>query len=45
MSNFIKRNISISLPVKGKEERQATREPLVNGWLFSDPKVCEFESY
>jgi perosamine synthetase len=44
MSNFIKRNIPISLPVTGEEEWQATREPLVNGWLTSGPKVREFEA-
>lgn len=34
----------ISLPVTGEEEWQATREPLVNGWLTSGPKVREFEA-
>lgn len=43
MSNFIKRSIPISLPVTGEEEWQATREPLMNGWLTSGPKVREFE--
>jgi perosamine synthetase len=43
MSILIKRNIPISLPVTGEEEWQATREPLVNGWLTSGPKVREFE--
>lgn len=43
MSNFTKRNIPISLPVTGEEEWQATREPLINGWLTSGPKVREFE--
>lgn len=38
-----KRNIPISLPVTGEEEWQATREPLINGWLTSGPKVREFE--
>jgi dTDP-4-amino-4,6-dideoxygalactose transaminase len=38
-----KRNIPISLPVTGEEEWQATREPLVSGWLTSGPKVREFE--
>lgn len=43
MINNIKRNIPISFPVTGEEEWQATREPLVNGWLTSGPKVREFE--
>lgn len=44
MSSIIaKRNIPISLPVTGEEEWQATREPLINGWLTSGPKVREFE--
>lgn len=43
MSNFKKRSIPISLPVTGEEEWQATREPLMNGWLTSGPKVREFE--
>jgi len=43
MSFIEKRNIPISLPVTGEEEWQATREPLVNGWLTSGPKVREFE--
>lgn len=38
-----KRNIPISLPVTGDEEWEAVREPLVNGWLTSGPKVREFE--
>src|SRR5687768_12964103 len=38
-----KRNIPISLPVTGEEEWQAVREPLMNGWLTSGPKVREFE--
>jgi len=38
-----KRTIPISLPVTGEEEWHATREPLVNGWLTSGPKVREFE--
>jgi perosamine synthetase len=37
------RNIPISLPVTGEEEWQAVREPLMNGWLTSGPKVREFE--
>lgn len=43
MSIITKRNIPISLPVTGEEEWYATREPLVNGWLTSGPKVREFE--
>lgn len=44
MSSILaKRNIPISLPVTGEEEWQATREPLINGWLTSGPKVREFE--
>ncbi len=43
MSILTKRNIPISLPVTGEEEWQATREPLVNGWLTSGPKVRVFE--
>ncbi len=38
-----KRIIPISLPVTGEEEWQSTREPLINGWLTSGPKVREFE--
>jgi perosamine synthetase len=38
-----KRNIPISLPVTGEEEWQATREPLMSGWLTSGPKVRQFE--
>jgi dTDP-4-amino-4,6-dideoxygalactose transaminase len=43
MSKLTKRNIPISLPVTGEEEWYETREPLVNGWLTSGPKVREFE--
>lgn len=39
----MKRNIPISLPVTGEEEWQATREPLMSGWLTSGPKVRQFE--
>ncbi|MBX9850847.1 MAG: DegT/DnrJ/EryC1/StrS family aminotransferase [Cytophagaceae bacterium] len=38
-----KRNIPISLPVTGIEEWEAVKEPLINGWLTSGPKVREFE--
>lgn len=43
MSLFEKRIIPISLPVTGEEEWLATKDPLVNGWLTSGPKVREFE--
>jgi len=43
MDTKIKRNIPISLPVTGEEEWQATKEPLMTGWLTSGPKVREFE--
>jgi perosamine synthetase len=39
----MKKNIPISLPVTGEEEWQATRDPLMCGWLTSGPKVREFE--
>lgn len=38
-----KRNIPISLPVTGLEEWEATKEPLMSGWITSGPKVREFE--
>ncbi|WP_282875419.1 DegT/DnrJ/EryC1/StrS family aminotransferase [Pseudomonas peli] len=38
-----KRNIAISLPCTGEEEWQATREPLMSGWLTQGPKVAAFE--
>jgi len=43
MSEVEKRNIPISLPVTGEDEWQATREPLMTGWITSGPKVREFE--
>lgn len=43
MAGTAKRNIPISLPVTGEEEWQATREPLMSGWLTSGPKVRQFE--
>mgnify|MGYP006094001165 FL=1 len=43
MSGVEKRHIPISLPVTGEEEWQATREPLMTGWITSGPKVREFE--
>ncbi len=38
-----KRNIPISLPFTGEEEWQATKEPIMTGWLTAGPKVREFE--
>ncbi|MDO8967502.1 DegT/DnrJ/EryC1/StrS aminotransferase family protein [Algoriphagus sp.] len=38
-----KRNIPISLPMTGIEEWEATKEPLLSGWITSGPKVREFE--
>lgn len=38
-----KRNIPISLPHTGEEEWQATKEPIMSGWLTAGPKVREFE--
>jgi len=37
------RQVHISLPSTGEEEWQATREPLISGWLTQGPKVAEFE--
>lgn len=37
------RNVAISLPSTGEEEWQATREPLLSGWLTQGPKVAAFE--
>lgn len=37
------RQIQISLPSTGEEEWQATREPLMTGWLTQGPKVAQFE--
>lgn len=39
-----KRSIQISLPSTGEEEWQATREPLISGWLTQGPKVAAFET-
>lgn len=39
----MKRNILISLPVTGEAEWQATRDPLMEGWITSGPKVRAFE--
>lgn len=43
MSLVEKRNIPISLPVTGLEEWEATKEPLMSGWITSGPRVREFE--
>ena len=44
MSSSIEpRKIAISLPATGEEEWQATREPLMSGWLTQGPKVAAFE--
>lgn len=37
------RVIQISLPSTGEEEWQATRAPLMSGWLTQGPKVAQFE--
>lgn len=37
------RKIQISLPSTGEDEWQATREPIMTGWLTQGPKVAEFE--
>jgi perosamine synthetase len=38
-----KRNIPIALPSTGEEEWQATRAPLMEGWLTQGPRVAAFE--
>lgn len=38
-----KRSIAIALPSTGEEEWQATREPILSGWLTQGPKVAAFE--
>jgi perosamine synthetase len=38
-----RRSVRISLPCTGDEEWQATREPLLSGWLTQGPKVAAFE--
>lgn len=38
-----KRNIPIALPFTGEEEWQATRAPLMEGWLTQGPRVAAFE--
>lgn len=37
------RKIPIAIPSLGEEEWQATREPLLSGWLTQGPKVAQFE--
>jgi len=36
--------IQIAQPSTGEEEWQATREPLMSGWLTQGPKVAQFEA-
>ena len=43
MSQITKRQIHISLPSTGEEEWNATREPIMSGWLTQGPKVAAFE--
>lgn len=38
-----KRIVQISLPSTGEDEWQATKEPLMSGWLTQGPKVAAFE--
>ena len=38
-----RRNIPIALPSTGEEEWQATRAPLIEGWLTQGPRVAAFE--
>ncbi|MCM8612105.1 DegT/DnrJ/EryC1/StrS family aminotransferase [Accumulibacter sp.] len=40
---MVTRSIAISLPCTGDEEWQATREPLLTGWLTQGPQVAAFE--
>lgn len=40
---MVMRSIAISLPCTGDEEWEATREPLLTGWLTQGPKVAAFE--
>lgn len=39
-----RRNVAISLPATGEDEWQATRDPLMSGWLTQGPKVAAFEN-
>jgi perosamine synthetase len=43
MEILVKRNIQIAQPSTGEEEWLAVKEPIMNGWLTSGPKVREFE--
>ncbi|HUP81344.1 MAG TPA: aminotransferase class I/II-fold pyridoxal phosphate-dependent enzyme, partial [Pirellula sp.] len=43
MSQITKRQIHISLPSTGEEEWNATRDPIMSGWLTQGPKVAAFE--
>lgn len=38
------KDLPISRPYFGKEERAAVQEPLVSGWVVQGPKVAEFEA-
>ena len=38
-----KRNIPIGLPSMGIEEWEATKEPIMSGWITQGPKVKDFE--
>jgi dTDP-4-amino-4,6-dideoxygalactose transaminase len=38
-----KRNIPIGLPSMGLEEWEATKDPIMSGWITQGPKVREFE--
>jgi perosamine synthetase len=38
-----KRNIPIGLPSMGLEEWEATKEPILSGWITQGPKVKQFE--
>lgn len=38
-----KRNIPIGLPSMGIEEWEATKEPILSGWITQGPKVKQFE--
>jgi perosamine synthetase len=38
-----KRNIAIGLPSIGIEEWEATKDPILSGWITQGPKVKEFE--
>ncbi|MDP1801680.1 MAG: DegT/DnrJ/EryC1/StrS family aminotransferase [Bacteroidota bacterium] len=43
MDSKTKRIIQISQPMMGQEEWEATKEPIMSGWLTAGPKVREFE--